>query len=309
MDFLRLTVLSVSVLFFSMQLQAQGSSDPGVGTIGNFNAPRHDSSFTKKNEVDLMFTYGTYKTNEKYYIPQINYRLFNKKGSFLELRLPVNSAKDASLGKTVTGMGDVTATYNSRLKIKNVKIGYSFGVRVSTSNANEDNGITSASYPMNLQPSLGSTDFLIAANYDFCKFLSVAAGAQIPIIQNNKNEFPLYLDGVYNTDLQGFRRQPDAMLKLTGHYAIGKFKANLGVTSIFHLANDYYDHSVISANNYKLSGSSGTTVNGVLELNYMVSKTFGVGFTYAENIASRSNNTTDGLERTRIFSPKVTFGF
>src|ERR1700709_1825240 len=157
--------LAALLPFFGYQLYAQTGGDPGVGTIGNFDSPRHDSASHYKNEADILYTYGTSAGGLRYSTPQINYRAFGKKGSFFEFRVPVNSSKNTSTDQSNTGLGDIMATYNNSFRINKTRLKYSFGLRVSVSDANKGEGITSNSYPMDLQYSLGSTDFLIAASY------------------------------------------------------------------------------------------------------------------------------------------------
>lgn len=301
-------VLLASLLFFCHQLQAQGCSDAGVCTIGNFNNPVDTLRKTRRQEIDFVYTSATHGKNERYYSPQLNYRNIAKNGSFFELRLPLNTIKDKSNGLSTSGIGDLMVTYNSKLSIKNLNLRYSVGFRVSFSDAAKGDHLTSATYPMYLQPGLGTTDFVVAINYDFCKYLSLGTGIQAPIFQYNKNEQNLYTSGIYNTVLQNFRRQPDALLKLTGHYAVGKFKINGGALAIFHLADDYYDHRLNSTANYKLDNSAGTTVNMDVEFGYAISKKLNFSLLYAEPLKTRAN-TPEGLARSRIVSPKLTVAF
>src|SRR5438067_13706276 len=98
--------------------EAQGCSDAGFCTVGHIN--NHEPQLVKqsmhKHEVDITYIYGTHGKDQRFYQPQINYRLIKKSGYF-EIRLPLNIAKNISTGISTTGIGDAITTYNSRLAI------------------------------------------------------------------------------------------------------------------------------------------------------------------------------------------------
>ena len=289
-------------------LIAQGCSDAGVCTIGDFYA--HQIAATKKalpkNEIDLSFTYGTHGQYEKFYQPQLNYRRIQKNGSFFEFRLPLSVAMNTSLNVTESGIGDLTATYNNKFNLKKEQVlKYSVGLRISFSSADRKAANSMYSYPMSLQTGLGTTDLLAAASYDIGKYISVGTGLQVPVIQYNKNVIVIdYLSNPIIT-ANDYHRNPDALLKLTGHYQWKKLKVNGGALAIFHLGNDHYN---LSSGKYILKGSSGTTLNWTIEPSYAISKKLMFGILYAEPFKTRTN-IPDGLARSRIISPKVTYSF
>jgi hypothetical protein len=287
-------------------LFSQGCSDAGFCTIGDFNS-QHKSAESvtfHKNEIDISFTYATHGKNEKFYQPQINYRLIKRNKSFFEFRLPLNSAKNTSSGISNTGVGDVMATYNNSISASKNKIDYSVGFRVSLTNAGQKASNASQSYPMYLQPGLGTTDLLAVANYTFVKYISIGTGIQLPLLQYNKNKILFYpASGVIAAE--GYRRKPDALLRLTGHYQAGKFKANGTVLGIFHLADDYYK---TMAGKYSLTGSKGTTLNYVFDFSYAAGSKLSFGLLYASPFKTRKN-IPDGLARSSVISLKLTLAF
>ena len=295
-------ILVSSFIFLHQTVLAQGCSDAGFCTIGNFNAIHQQAGeqILQKNEIDISFIYGTHGKSEKFYQPQINYRFIKKSGAFYELRLPFNIAKNTNTGISNSGIGDATITYNSRIK----KIDYSLGLRVSFTNADKSVKNSMGSLPMYLQSGLGTTDILIVANYDIVKFIRVSTGVQLPVLQYNKN-IAVFTDVIGVVTGTGYRRMPDALLKLTGHYATGKIKVSGGVLSIFHLANDYYN---TSHGKYVLQQSKGTTINFNVELGYALSNKITFDLLFAEPIVTRKN-IPDGLARSRIFAPKITYSF
>lgn len=302
--FLCMLSLSLSVNL----VLAQGCSDAGVCTIGDFYAQRiaDAKKNVKRNEIDLSFTYGTHGKFENFYQPQLNFRHFKKNGSFFEMRLPLNISGNTALDATTTGIGDITTTYNNKFSLKKDNaIKYSLGIRISLSNADKSDGKSAYSYPMTLQSGLGTTDLLVAASYDLGKYFSVGTGVQVPVLQYNKNVAIFYPAGAAPIIGEGYRRQPDVLLKLTGHYQLKQLKMNGGVLGIYHLANDHYN---TAAGKYLLLNSKGTTINWTIDLSYPLTKQWMISLLYAEPFKTR-DNIPDGLARSRIVSPKITYSF
>ena len=290
-------------------LQAQGCSDAGFCTAGDFNSQHKSSAsgISYKNELDITFNYASHGKNERFYQPQLNYRFIKKNRAFFEFRLPLSTAKNTSSGVSTTGIGDILATYNHRFSVsKKNKIDYSVGFRVSLSDASKKAGNATASYPMYLQTGLGTTDFIAVANYDIIKYISIGAGLQLPLFQynNNKAIFSNSTGTGFITG-EGYRRKPDALLKLTGHYQLGKLKINGTVLNIFHLADDYYN---TSNGKYSLTQSKGSTINLALDLSYAAGKKITLGILYASPYKTRKN-IPDGLARSVVISPKLTIAF
>ena len=297
---------------FAQATMAQGCSDAGVCTIGDFYAKRIEDAkkAVRKNEIDLSFNYGAHGSQERFYQPQINFRHIKKNGSFFEIRLPLSIARmtefDGPNSLTNTGIGDITATYNNKFSLdKDHPVKYSVGLRISFSNADKSSGQTIYSYPMSLQNGLGTTDILAAASYDLGKYVSVGTGIQVPVIQYNKHVAKFVPAPFTVVNGEGFRRKPDALLKLMGHYQWKQIKLNAGALGIFHLGEDHYNSS---SGKYVLEGSSGTTLNLTAELICALSKQWTVGILYAEPFKTRKI-IPDGLARSRIVSAKLTFGF
>jgi hypothetical protein len=303
---LKKLLLFIAILFFQMSVSAQGCSDAGICTIGNYGDEYTKASEKPviKHEFDLLLTFATHGKQERFFQPQINYRLVRKNKSYFELRVPFNRAMNKMYGVTTTGIGDIIATYNNRLpQNKRSSLTYSLGLRISLTNAAKKDSKAMVSYPMSLQSGLGTTDLLAVVNYMPLKYLSLGAGMQVPVWQYNKNEL------VFGTDAlrvaKGYRRRPDALLKLTGHYSIHKLKLNAGVLSIFHLGDDYYKTYF---GNYYLDGSSGITLNWNVEAGYSFGKKWMIGLTVAQPFKTRAY-IPDGLARSRIISPRISYAF
>jgi hypothetical protein len=293
--------------FIEPTVSAQGCSDGGICTIGNYgnDHPQASGKPVTKHELDLLFTMATHGKQERFFQPQINYRLFRKNNSYFEFRVPLNVATNKWYGVTTTGIGDIIATYNNKLfQSRQPVISYSLGLRISLTDATKKDERNVASYPMSLQTGLGTTDLLIAANYAPIKYLSLGGGLQVPIWQYNKNK-AVFSPGIESFKGEGYRRRPDALLKLTGHYSIHKLKLNAGVLSIFHLGEDYYKTYF---GNYYLDGSSGITLNWNVEAGYSFGKKWMIGLTVAQPFKTRAY-IPDGLARSRIISPRISYVF
>ena len=298
-------IISTLLMISIATTYAQGCSDAGICTIGNFNALHGENPsamYMHRQEIDISYTYATHLANERFSQPQLNYRYINKQGAFYEFRLPFNMAMSKIPSISTYGLGDMIATYNNHIPNKNhLVLNYSLGLRVSFSNASRSENKSMFSYPMFLQSGLGTTDIIAALNYDPFKYLSLGTGIQYPVIQYNTNITNLTDRANMITGI-GFRRKPDALLKLTGHYPTGKFQFNLGALSIFHLADDYYNTSL---GKYSIQGSKGITLNWNAEINYSINERSGISFLYAEPLKTRSN-IPDGLARSKVFNIKFT---
>lgn len=286
---------------------AQGCSDAGFCTIGGVHKSETEfkKQTTNKNEIDIAYIYSTHGKKERFHQPQINYRFIKKNGAFYEMRLPLNIAKNISNNLSTADIGDAILTYNSNFAAGKNTINYSVGFRASFTRSDKKEMKSMASYPMYLQSGLGTTDLIAVAGYDIGKYISIGTGVQVPVLQYNQHI--LQISGNSGTDfIKNFRRQPDALLKLGTHFSTGKFKINAGLLSIFHLANDYYKSSFLGK--YILQNSQGTTINFSAEAAYAFTNKFMVSFLYAEPLKTRKS-IPDGLARSRVFSPKITFAF
>ncbi|MEO7984163.1 MAG: hypothetical protein ABI688_08780 [Bacteroidota bacterium] len=297
--------LLIILVIANLRILGQGCSDAGFCTAGEFNnlPGSRSTAIQYKNEIDIGFSYATHGDFEKFYQPQAGYRLINKNKSFLEFRLPFNYVKNTASGLSAAGIGDITATYNSKL---NKWIDLAVGLRISISDASKKARTATESYPMYLQTGLGSTDLIAVANYTPIKFISIGAGIQLPLLQYNNNRmlFPS-LSGTGSIIVEGYRRKPDALLRLVGHFQAGKLKLNGTILAIFHLADDHYKSS---AGKYFLLQSKGSTYNTVLDISYATGKKTSLGFLVASPYKTRKN-IPDGLARTLVISPKLTLSF
>ncbi|HMC98564.1 MAG TPA: hypothetical protein VKH37_00375 [Ferruginibacter sp.] len=296
--------LTIVLCFLACSVHAQGCSDAGVCTIGDFYAQKaaHSRKYPK-HEVDYQIVYATHGDYERFYQLQLNYRYIRNAKSFFEIRVPFNYAKQEALDISNSGVGDIILTYNNQFNFsKQHPVKYSAGLRVSLTDASEGR-IGQSTYPMYLQHGLGTTDILAAASYDLSKYFNVSTGFQVPVLQYNKN-IPLTDSVAASTLYAELVRQPDALLKLTGVYEWRKFKFMFSPVAIFHLGNDFY----ASPTKYIIRNSKGLTLNLAAELGYMFSKKWKMGAIYAAPIKTR-DAIPDGLARSAVVSMKLTYAF
>jgi len=309
--FMRSIFCSVVLLFTVTLVNAQGCSDAGFCTAGNFNAMHYDSGDIKikerKKEIDVSINYGTHLPYENFYQLQLNYRRIKNNAAYFELRLPLNIALNTNTNISNSGIGDIMITYNDGLfKKRPGRFSYASGLRISFTDASKKAANSNFSLPMSLQNGLGTTDIIAVLNYDIIKYLSFTSGIQYPVLQYNKHKTSFTDPG--NTTIvvaENYRRKPDALLKATGHHQVGQFKINAGILAIFHLANDHYN---IAAGKYILQNSKGTTLNWTADINYLAGKNLIVTVLYAEPFKTRTN-IPDGLARSSVLSGKLSLAF
>jgi hypothetical protein len=300
------TIFCAAVVFLNATIvNAQGCSDAGFCTAGNFNAIHYDSGVLQKKlkrEIEVAFNYGTHLRDELFYQAQFSYRLIKPNGNYFELRLPLNAAFNKASDISNSGIGDIMLTYNDDVfKKLPGKFSYAAGLRISFTDASKKANNNNFSLPMSLQNGLGTTDIITVLNYDIIKYCSLATGIQWPVLQYNKHKTHFIEPG--NTTViigENYRRQPDALLKATGHYQTGKFKFNAGILGIFHLANDHYN---TTGGKYILKDSKGTTLNLTLDASYIAGKKLIISVLYAEPFKTRTN-IPDGLARSSVMGVK-----
>ncbi|MEP6676365.1 MAG: hypothetical protein ABJA78_14470 [Ferruginibacter sp.] len=300
---IQILLITLLLLIFSGSAAAQGCSDAGFCSLSAFHSSQPAKKQTK-NELLLSYTYSTHLKNERFYQPQLNYKRFTKNESFFEFRLPFNTAKDKFNNISNSGIGDLTTTFNGRFKIKNKVVDYSAGLRISLSDASDEMKNSAVSLPMFLQSGLGTTDLLAIVNYHVSKYFGIGTGLQAPLFQYNRNQIILSGNQMI-ISAEGFRRKPDALLKLTGNYNFWKLQFTGALLGIYHLGNDHYNSM---QGKYILAGSEGTTLNFSIETSYEIGKNCRLSFLFAEPFKTRSN-IPDGLARSKVFNPKLSFNF
>lgn len=251
-------LLLITFLCASAFLQAQGCSDAGICSI----ADTHDyAEKTVKNQIEVGTIYAAGESDTRYIAPYISYvRTFNATWSG-NVRI-TSSFAEGSLGKRGS-IGDAFLLVNYKpVTEKTFRWTYTVGTKIPFNRANLE--ISNQSLPLDYQSSLGTFDFLGAANLSY-KAWDFNAALQIPVFNINANAYFSESSGTddFPTTNQ-FERKPDALFRAT--YTIkptkGKFTFKPNLLFIYHLGKDAYED--IYGKRRSINGSDGLTINGNL---------------------------------------------
>lgn len=284
------------VLFFSINLKAQGCSDAGFCTVNSIKTDENtDTLKTIKNQFKFGLTFGDTKYKVSIINPYVEYtRYLNKK---LSASFKVFSSVHHGDLTTTQSISDAILTLNYKLPHKIKVVG---GVKLPFNKSNiSDNGV---SLPMAYQTSLGTFDIILGANYNYKSFVFTAAYQQ-PLTQNRNT----FLSENYPDDINyskyistnGYQRSGDVLIRLT-YYSQFKNKKLLLISSllpIYHLRNDTY----INKNGEKISivGSEGLTLNLNAFMKYKIDENNSLEFSAGAPVISRKNR-PDGLSQLSI---------
>jgi uncharacterized protein YaiE (UPF0345 family) len=295
------TLFAVSSLG-CIQVNAQGSSDAGIGSVGCLQNG-HMKFETARSTVAGSVAVGMGENDTKIITPQVEIKIANEKGYF-EFKLPYQVIS----GKVGTnfGIGDLMATYSLPVKMKSKSMSMSAtgGFRFGLGNAGDGN--VGKPFPMVYQTSLATTDVLLGANLKWQKYLSIALGVQQPVIQYNINGYEK--TGYRGNDTSYFassklKRSGDVMLRIEGRY---DFKEDFGISAgplvMYHLMEDKMTSS--TATEFSVVGSSGLTLNVVAGV-YYKTKTWIFDLNAGVPVIKR-DAMPDGLSRTWVVIPRFT---
>jgi hypothetical protein len=295
------TLFAVSSLG-SIQVNAQGSSDAGIGSVGCLQNG-HMKNETARSTVGASVAVGMGENETTVVTPQVEIKIANEKGYF-EFKLPYQVISGKA-GKNF-GIGDLMATYTKpvKLKSKSLSLSETVGFRFGLGNAADGN--VGKPFPMVYQTSLATTDILVGANLKWKKYLNVALGIQAPLINYNINGYEK--TGYRGNDTSYFassklKRSGDVMLRVEGCY---DFKENLGISAgplvIYHVMEDKMTAS--NGTESSIVGSSGLTLNVVAGV-YYKTKTWIFDLNAGVPVIKR-DAMPDGLSRTWVVIPRFT---
>lgn len=294
------TMLSLLMLLQEESL-AQGCSDAGVCTIGNFK-PNRDSMGASNNQVNVgvffgaadheIFVYGNYVEYRKQFI------------SAFRLDLKLTTLAQSGNGISVFGFSDMFVIGNY---IASKKLKLALGGKVPLSDGNKL--YNSTPLPMDYQASLGTFDLIFGIGSSIGT-LQLAAAIQQPLTQNN-NQFLANDSNPVNEKLatfqstNRFRRSGDVLMRISYPFFLNdRVKVTPSISPIYHWANDHYsDESNVER---EISGSRGLTVNGNLYLGYEISRKSKVEVSMGFPFVVRDSR-PDGT--TRSFLANIEYGF
>lgn len=302
------TLLVVFVIVINSN--GQGCSDAGVCTLHSIknNAEGHESKDGKKNDVSVGFAYGIGERSTNNYTGYLEYTRTLTKRTSVTGKLGY-SFINGELANT-NGLTDLFLSVNHAFDI-NKKWQKSFvaGVKLPFDGADiVEDGIH---LPMPYQTSLGTTDLVLAINYNRKSFGATLA-LQQPLKTQNENKF---LPGDYPAQpltlkywpSNKFERKGDLVGRVSWNFKTGeRFSIRPSLLGIYHLANDTYaDDNKMRRPIYN---STGLTLNGNVFFDYRLKNGNGFELSLGTPFIVRDQR-PDGLTREFVASLEYQFSF
>ncbi|MEN9336729.1 MAG: hypothetical protein RLZZ500_1716 [Bacteroidota bacterium] len=295
--------LSLIVCVLSIFItSAQGCSDAGVCTANALNSKEANlytntlsySAILGKGESDVFYV-SHFLAYTKQWNPQFSF----------SAKVTLSTAKGSFGTRTQFGDAFLVGNYLFKTKKKS-QWGTILGLKFPFTASNLK--INGYSLPLDYQSSLGTIDVFIGGNWRN-KNWNVESILQVPFVNLNKNSYFAEYSGT--TDFPStnlFKRQPDALLKVGYRYAIipQKFSLTPSLLAVYHLGEDSFTN--IFNQQVALEGSSGLTVNGVINAVYSFQKNQQIECTLATPFAVREVR-PDGLTRSLVFALQYNYSF
>jgi hypothetical protein len=303
-------LLSIFLLGLLKQSNAQGCSDAGVCTLHSIknNAEGHETKKGKKNDLTIGFGYGKGERSTNNYTWYAEYTRSLSKRTSVTGKLSYG-AISGELANT-SGLGDLFLSVNHAFGVKkNWQKSFVVGVKLPFDGADiTKNGIH---LPMPYQTSLGTTDLVLAINYNRKSFGATLA-LQQPLKARNENKF---LPGDYPAvpltlkywPTNEFERKGDLVGRVSYRFKTGnRFSIRPSLLGIYHLANDTYaDDNKMRRPIYN---STGLTLNANVFLGYKMKKGNGFELSLGTPFIVRDQR-PDGLTRKFVASLEYQFSF
>jgi hypothetical protein len=295
--------LTLSFVLFSMQLFAQGCSDAGFCSVG---AMQHRD--TIRHELSVGGTYekadfGIAVTN-----PFIQYNANLNRYWSASARVNFRYAHDGT--RCVSGLGDVFASINYRLELKddNQELHFTLGGKAPLSKPDQTRlafqslGLAT---PMDFQTTLGTYDIILGVTYKYKK-LSTSIAFQQPLTSTE--------DWYY----QDYKRKGDLLVKPSYWFTPFKnFTVTPSIMAIYRLGEDEFTtfrnadgtFNLITDQNlqkFNIADTGGLTLNAMSEFKYVFAEDYHVTLMAAVPLVNRKV-IVDGLRRSYVFALSVGF--
>jgi len=306
------TIFSIAliVLIVADRSNAQGCSDAGVCTLHSIknNAEGHESKDGKKNDLAVGFAYGKGERSTNNYTGYLEYTRTITQRTSLTGKLGY-SFISGELANT-NGLTDLFLSVNHAFDAnKKWQKSFVVGVKLPFDGADiVENGIH---LPMPYQTSLGTTDLVLAINYNRKSFGATLA-LQQPLKAQNENKF---LPGDYPAQplalkywpSNEFERKGDLVGRVSYNFKTGeRFSIRPSLLGIYHLANDTYaDDNKMRRPIYN---STGLTLNGNVFFDYRLKNGNGFELSLGTPFIVRDQR-PDGLTRKIVASLEYQFSF
>ena len=305
-----LSVFVFTIIVLMNQLNGQGCSDAGVCTLHSIknNAEGHESRDGQKNDVSVGFAYGIGERSTNNYTGYLEYTRTITNRTSVTGKLGY-SFVNGELANT-NGLTDLFLSVNHSIDVnKKWQKSFVVGLKLPFDGADIiENGIH---LPMPYQTSLGTTDLVLAINYNRKSFGATLA-LQQPLKAINKNKFlpgdypdvPLALNYWPTNE---FERKSDLIARISYSFTTGeRFSIRPSLLGIYHLANDSYVDD--AKNRRPLYNSLGLTLNGNVFVDYRLKNGSGFELSLGTPFIVRDQR-PDGLTRSFVASVEYQFSF
>jgi hypothetical protein len=317
----RLSFLCLSLaasLGFAGTSYAQGSSDPGLSTVGAMRSGAgvvivDDVMENHKAQLSVGHTFAEGERGTNINIPTLEGRIPVLDHGYFDFKLPIYAAKGELA--SVAGLGDASVTYTHHwYNLEQFSFQATGGFKLGMGNSTITDG-SGRPLPMTYQSSLGTTDLMIGANVMWKKYVTLAAGYQQPIIRYTENDYlrmspanELSYSTVDYPLSRKLYRNGDVMMRLEGHYSGERAGISAGPWAIYHLANDLYQDE--TGRWRELNGSEGFTLNvaGNAYIRWGRLGEWKFDVTAALPVVKR-DIAPDGLTRQWMVTPRLTYFF
>ncbi|WP_448528934.1 hypothetical protein [Raineya sp.] len=303
-----------TLLFFWMAFQAtsQGCSDAGFCTMGAMRPDQHKSKILKLKLNSLEFTqhYAFTRFGDMYlsYIIDVDLPIASK--TSFHFKLPYTFIFNQL--PTTHGLGDISLSFTRNLlQSQDWNINFTLGGKIPTNGNNLSyKGIPLPSY---YQSSLGTYDLVVGMGIIYKNWL-FATGYQ-QAFNRTRNQFLRYvLDGEAHNSFDGteyfsqansyanskeLMRSPDVMARLERNFRISRFNAHAGLLAIYRLQDD--EATNFKGERFRIVGSKGLTLNGLIGANYRLSANSAIKFLYGKKLTVKDRN-PDGLGREYVIN-------
>ena len=300
-----------TISFLSMnKINAQGCSDAGVCTLHSIknNAEAHESKKGKKNDLTIGFAYGKGERSTNNYTSYLEYTRSLSKKTSVTGKLGY-SFINGELANT-KGWSDLFLSVNHAINTKRKwKKSFVVGLKIPFDGADiVEKGIH---LPMPYQTSLGTTDLVLAINYNRKSFGATLA-LQQPLKSMNENKF---LPGDYPSvplalkywPTNEFSRKGDIVGRVSYSFKTGeRFYIRPSLLGIYHTGKDTYLDD--AKNRRPIYNSTGLTLNGNVFFDYRLKKGNAFELSLGTPFIVRDQR-PDGLTRKFVASLEYQFNF
>lgn len=300
----------ITTIFISKNIKAQGCSDAGICTLHSIknNAEGHESKEGKKNDILIGFAYGIGERSTNNYTGYAEYTYAISNRTSLTGKLGY-SLINGELANT-NGLTDLFLSVNHAFDTKGKwQKSFVVGLKLPFDDADiVGNGIH---LPMPYQTSLGTTDLVLAINYNRKNFGATLAYQQ-PLRSINENKFlpgdyPAEPRAQYYWPTNEFQRKADVVGRVSYSFkANDRFSIRPSLLGIYHVANDSYVDD--AKNRRPLYKSLGLTLNGNVFVNYHLRNGNGFELSLGAPFIVREQR-PDGLTRSFVASLEYQFSF